>query len=120
MKNKQYSVVLIGIIFICAIFRQFLLHGNLPIPADNIIGLFHPYRDVYEKIYPHGIPFKNALLTDPVEQQYPWKAFSTHLLSELQMPVWNPYSFSGTPLLANFQSSPFYIVNILFFIFPFK
>jgi uncharacterized membrane protein YfhO len=36
-----------------------------------------------------------------------------------QLPTWNPYSFSGTPLLANFQTGAFYPLNILFFILPF-
>src|SRR5690606_20805297 len=30
------------------------------------------------------------------------------------IPAWNPYSFSGTPNLANFQSGVFYPINIIF------
>ena len=36
------------------------------------------------------------------------------------MPIWNPYSLSGVPLLANFQSASFYPFNILFFLLPFS
>ena len=37
----------------------------------------------------------------------------------LEIPLWNPYAFSGTPMLANFQGGVFYPFNLLFFILPF-
>lgn len=110
------TLFLVTIVF----FWQFFLKGVMPIPADTIIGLYHPYRDLYAKDYPNGVPFKNFLITDPVRQQYPWKNLSIDVLKRFEIPAWNPYSFSGTPLLANFQSAVFYPLNIIFFILPFK
>lgn len=99
----------------------FLLSANkILIPADTIVGLYHPYRDFYAKDYPRGIPFKNSLITDPVRQQYPWKTISIELIKKFQLPLWNPYSFAGYPLLANFQTGSFYFLNLLFIILPFK
>ena len=100
-------------------FWQFLFKGLLPIPTDTIVGLYHPYRDLYAKEYPNGIPFKNFLITDPVRQQYPWRNLSINSLRNLEMPSWNLYSFAGTPNIANFQSAVFYPLNILFLILPF-
>jgi len=100
-------------------FWQFFLKGLLPIPADTIIGLYHPFRDLYAKDYPNGIPFKNFLITDPVRQQFPWKKLAISTEKQFELPLWNPYNFSGTPLLANFQSASFYPLNILFFLMPF-
>lgn len=105
-------IALIPFIF----FWQFFIKGLLPIPADTIIGLYHPFRDLYVKDYPRGVPFKNFLITDPVRQQYPWKELAINIEKNLELPLWNPYSFSGTPLAANFQSATFYPLNILFFI----
>ena len=34
------------------------------------------------------------------------------------LPLWNPYSFSGQPLLASLQTAVFYPPNILLFLFP--
>ena len=34
-------------------FSPFFLQSKLPIPADTIIGLYHPYRDLYAKDYPN-------------------------------------------------------------------
>ncbi len=108
-------LVLIPLIF----FWQFFIKGLLPIPADTIIGLYHPFRDLYAKDYPRGIPFKNSLITDPVRQQYPWKNLAIDIEKNWELPLWNPYNFSGTPLAANFQSAAFYPLNILFIMFPF-
>src|SRR3989344_8112311 len=108
------------LIIVIVFFFSKTLNGLLPIPSDTIVGLYHPYRDYYAKEYPNGIPFKNFLITDPVRQQYSWKKLSIEILKDKEVPSWNPYSFSGTPLLGNFQSAVFYPLNILFFSLPFE
>ncbi len=114
-------IPIIAISFIVVIFfKNFIFEGLLPVPSDTIVGLYHPFRDKYAKDYPRGIPFKNFLITDPVRQQYVWRFLVVSSEKKMQLPLWNPYNFSGTPLLANFQSSPFYPLNFLFFIIPFN
>lgn len=90
------------------------LKGKLPIPADALVGLYHPFRDYYAPNFPNGIPFKNYILTDPVLQQYPWKWLAMNGWKKGLIPLENPYSFSGTPLLANIQAGVFYPLNIFF------
>jgi hypothetical protein len=97
-----------------------LLKGKIPIPSDTIVGMYHPYRDLLAKEHPQGLPFKNPLITDPVRQQYVWRKLAIDNLKAGSLPLWNPYSFSGTPLLANFQSGILYPFNILFFLLPFN
>jgi len=116
--KKLFPIVFLFLVS-ATFFYQFFTKGLLPIPGDTIVGLYHPFRDLYAKDYPRGIPFKNFLITDPVRQQYPWKQLVILTEKKLQLPLWNPYNFSGTPLLANFQSAAFYPLNILFFILPF-
>lgn len=101
-------------------FWQFFLKGLLPIPSDTVVGLYHPYRDLIATEYPNGYPFKNFLITDPVRQQIPWKTFSIASVQSGQIPSWNPYNFSGTPNLANFQSGVYYPLNLIFFISDYK
>ncbi len=98
---------------VLALFHQTILHGLIPVPADTIIGLYHPYRDLYAADYPNGIPFKNFLITDPVRQIIPWKMLVMDSWRALELPLWNPYEMTGKPLLANFQSGAFYPLNIL-------
>lgn len=106
---------LVLIVAYCAIlFRPFFFGGKLPIPADTVVGLYHPWRDFYAGEYPSGIPYKNFLITDPVRQQYLWRQLAISDLKQGTIPAWNPYNFSGTPLLANFQTAVFYPLNIFY------
>src|SRR3989344_4193497 len=117
MKHLLYPFLFILIVFV--FFWRVFVQGLLPIPADSLVGLYHPFRDVYAKSYPSGIPFKNFLLTDPVLQQYPWRWLAVSEMREGRAPLWNPYTHAGSPLEGNLQSAPFYPLNILQFIAPF-
>lgn len=116
IKYKFYFFILSVCILL---FWKFIFNGLIPLPADAIVGMYHPFRDYYAKEYPNGIPFNNPLITDPVRQQFVWKKLVMDDFKMGKLPVENPYSFSGYPLLANFQSGTFYIFNFLFFIFNF-
>ncbi len=119
MKKNATHPLLILVLSIILFFYPFFLQGKLPIPSDTILSLYHPFIDYSIKHFPNGVPVKNLLITDPVRQQYPWRWLAISLEKEIQFPLWNPYSFSGTPLLANFQTAAFYPLNIFLFIFPF-
>lgn len=108
-------VVIVGIFF-----KSFFQHTLLPIPSDTIVGLYNPFRDFYAASYPRGIPFKNFLITDPIRQQYVWRNLAISIEKSFALPLWNPYTFAGSPLLANFQSAALYPLNILFFFLPFS
>ena len=118
MKIKLLFLSLVFIV-VSLFFKDFILQNKLPIPSDTIVGLYYPYKDLYTKEYPRGVPFKNFMITDPIRQQYPWKNLSINLLKKGELPLWNPYTFAGQPLLANFQSGAFYPFNIVFFILSF-
>lgn len=111
--------ILLFVVVVLIFFYPFFLQGKIPIPADTIVGMYHPWRDVTWDNYKTGVPFKNFLITDPVRQQYVWRNLAVDEVKKGNLPLWNPYSFSGTPLLAGFQGAPFYPLNILFFILPF-
>lgn len=120
MKRFRLYIAILFFAFITSLFfYQVLLQGKVPIAADTIVGLYHPFRDFYASNYPNGIPFKNFLITDPVRQQYPWRFLAVEEIKQFSLPLWNPYSGAGTPLLANFQTGAFYPLNIIFLIFPF-
>ncbi len=116
--KKIFPLLFIAIV-VAVFFRPFLFKNLLPVPSDTIIGLYNPFRDLYAKDFPRGIPFKNFLITDPVRQQYPWRFESLLQEKKWQLPLWNPYNFAGTPLLANQQSAALTPFNLLFFVLPF-
>ena len=56
---------------------------------------------------------------DFILQFYPWKEFiRNHLWRHGTLPFWNPYVFSGTPMIANIQASMFYPAGILYYLLP--
>ena len=100
-----------------ALFRQFFFRGLLPIPADIIAGVYYPWLD-YKWGFPTGVPVKNPLISDIPSLLYPWRSFAIDQFKSLHWPLWNPYYFTGMPLLANFQSAVFSYVNLFFLFFP--
>lgn len=118
MKKLIPIILITGVILV--FFWQFLFKGFLPVPSDTIVGLYYPFRDAYFKTNPNGVPYKNFLVTDPVRQQIPWRKLVTDLEKKVSIPLWNPYNFTGTPLLANSQSAAFYPLNLLFLVLPFS
>lgn len=108
------------VLYLLLVFKQFFINGLLPVPADTIVGMYHPWRDLYAKDYPNGIPMKNTLITDAVRQGYVWRDLAITQLKASEIPVWNPYSFSGYPLLANFQSAAFYPLNFIYWLTSFS
>ncbi len=120
MKQLRFFLPILFLFIVSLVFfYPVILQGKIPIAADTIVGLYHPYRDFYTESYPNGIPFKNFLITDPVRQQFPWRLLSIETLKLGSLPLWNPYNGAGSPLLANFQAGSFYPLNIIYFILPF-
>lgn len=119
-KLYQYKFPFLFILIVLVFFYPVIGSGKIPIPADTIVGMYNPWRDNIWNNYISGVPFKNSLITDPVRQQYVWRKLAVDEMRKGNMPLWNPYSFSGTPLLANFQSAVFYPLNIFFFHFFFQ
>lgn len=118
---KKLSKVLIGFFLVFLIFFfPFIFQGKIPIPADTILGMYHPWRDQVWDNLVAGVPFKNFLITDPVRQQYIWKKLVIESFKNGEIPFWNPYTHSGMPLLANFQSGAFYPLNLIFLVFNFN
>lgn len=117
---KKYSapIFLLGICI--TFFWKVFVYGLLPIPSDTIVGLYHPYRDFYASEYPNGIPYRNYIITDPVRQQYPWRKEVIDQIKVNTLPLWNQYSYLGTPLLANIQSAALYPLNLLFYFGEFE
>lgn len=117
---RRWGWMVIFVLLTGVFFYQTILYQKLPVPSDTLVGLYHPWRDLYADRYPRGIPFKNFLITDPVRQQIPWRKVVVDAWKEGRWPRWNPYAFAGVPLDGNIQTAPFYPLNILFFLFEFS
>lgn len=120
MKRVHFWIVVAVCVGLASVFfYPTILHRKLPVPTDTLVGLYHPWRDLYADTNPRGVPYKNFLITDPVRQQIPWKKTVIDAWKQGTVPKLNPYSFAGVPLDANIQAAPFYPFNLLFFVTDF-
>lgn len=56
--------------------------------------------------------------TDTWGQFFFWRHFAYEHLARGEMPLWNPYIFSGTPFVAGIQSAIFYPLNLIHLVAP--
>src|SRR3989344_2972179 len=121
VRNHTDVVMMVFFMLIVGVFfYKTIVFGKLPVPSDALVGLYHPYRDLYARSYANGIPFKNFLITDPVRQQIPWRKSAIESVKKGKMPLWDADSFGGVPLLGNIQAGVFYPFNIFFLFLPFS
>ncbi|MBU2632449.1 hypothetical protein KKG52_01920, partial [Patescibacteria group bacterium] len=107
------------IFLVVLIFFKPIFSGNIPFPGDLLINQ-NPYKaESYLGYAPGGYPNK-AQGPDVISQIYPWKFFAMEEFKKGEIPLWNPYNFSGNPQMANFQTAAFYPLNILYLTMPFN
>lgn len=111
-KNKLIIPLLILVLMVVALYWQFFLLGKIPLPADLLVGAYYPWLD-YKWGYTVGVPVKNPLISDVFSQFFVWKYLSLDLLKSGKLPLWNSFSFSGTPLLATYHSAVLQPFNFL-------
>lgn len=115
-RYEWFRVILILTAVISLFFYQTVFRGLVPFPGDILASDFQPWRSAsYLGYNPGSIPNK-AQYPDTIRQMYPWKTVVIDSLKQGKLPLWNPYNFSGSPLLANFQSSALYPPGILYMV----
>lgn len=110
----KFFLLLIGItlIFFWPIFK-----GQTPFPGDLLVSEYNPWKTYSYLGYVPGSYPNKAQYFDVIRQLYPYRILSWDLLKKGELPLWNPYNFSGAPLLSDFQSGAIYPLNfpLLFF-----
>lgn len=105
--KKRYLPYLFLTLIISGLYYKFFLLGKIPFPGDLLVVSYSPWFDYYK------FPVQNPLISDVFSLLFIWKYLAIDQIKNLQWPLWNPYSFTGTPLLANYQSSVLYPLNFL-------
>src|SRR3989344_9441221 len=117
MKIKKTFPVFIFILLLnCLIFFKVFTAGLFPFPGDLLVSFYFPWYSGGWQGYNPWTTHKELLNADAIRQIYPCKEFAISQFKNGQFPLWNPYTFSGQPLLANFQSSVFFPLNLLYFL----
>ena len=112
LSNAWPIILIFAVWFVFS--SPYFLKQKVPFSSTYLVNFFSPWN-----AYPgFASPVKNNAMPDIISQIYPWKSFTIDSLKRLQIPLWNPYSFSGTPHLANYQSAVLSPFNLLFLILP--
>lgn len=118
----KQSSFLIGCILVLSglgfIYRDAFLGHKILFPSNLLVTFYSPWSTVKIKGWEQGVPNKPIGGNDQVRLFYPGRTFTNESIANREFPLWNPYIFSGSPHLANFQSAVFYPLNILYLIFP--
>lgn len=117
-KHPLFIAILILIAVNVIFFWKFYFKGLLPFPGDLLVSYYFPWSSGGFAGFDPWTTRKGVVAMDVIRQIYPWKDLAFDQIKNGQWPLWNSYNFSGTPLLANLQSSVFFPGNFVFFLLP--
>jgi len=89
------------------IYKGVIFDNKVTLPTNYLVHFYSPWSTQKFPDWEQGIPNK-PLGTDLLRFFYPGYTFTLNQLKNFELPLWNPYIFSGNPHLANFQSAVFY------------
>ncbi len=89
------------------IYKGAILDNKIILPTNYLAHFYSAWSTQKFPDWEQGIPNK-PLGTDLLRFFYPGYTFTLSQLKNFELPLWNPYIFSGNPHLANFQSAVFY------------
>lgn len=118
MLKKLWPIFLIAIV-IGVFFWKAIWQGAILVPTDLLVGAYYPWRE-NNWGYDVAVPYKNPLISDSYSQFFVWKKLIADAYRSGEWPLWNQYSYSGYPLLANLHSGALYPLNGLMVVLPFN
>lgn len=117
---KRYvniSVIVIFAILSLFIFRDYFFKNLVPFPANLLGSFYQPWASYRWEGYPNGPPGR-PLGFDNLRIFYPSRRLVIDQIRNFQLPLWNPYNFSGNVLLGTYQSAVFHPLSFLFLFLP--
>lgn len=113
--RRDWLAALLLLLFPLLLFWPVTVGPYTLLPVDNLFA-FEPWLSYRDQLGV-GQP-QNHLLSDLILENYVWKKFIRESIAARQIPLWNPYIFSGQPFLANGQHSALYPFSLIFYIMP--
>ncbi len=116
MIKKFWFVYVLFILFV-AIFRPLIFSHQIPFSSNLLASFFNPWAQEKFSGWAQGIPNKPVGIDD-LRIFYPQRAFTIHMIQNLQIPFWNPYNFSGNYHAGLSETAVFYPLFFLFLFLP--
>lgn len=118
LKRNSFFVFLLLIILVNSIiFWPFLIKKQVPFSANLLVSFYNPWSKEKFQEWENGIPNK-PIGNDDLRIFYPQRDFTLEMIKQKQLPLWNPYSFSGNYHLGLSESAVFYPLFFLFLAMP--
>lgn len=110
--GRRQSLIALAIFGLLAtvLLNRALLPGYTLLPLDLIQGIA-PWDHLDLG------PLANPLISDPLYQFFPSRYFQTIEIGNGQIPLWNPFILTGTPIMADPNFQPFYFPNLIAAVF---
>ncbi len=96
-----WRIAMLFLLLTLVFLRGAVWTSKVPVPLDEV-ARGYPWRGVFGEI-----EARNPITNDTVKLFLPWMQVAREELTHGRAPLWNRYSFSGYPLLANGESAPF-------------
>jgi len=87
-----------------------LVHGHSLGPFDILARRGLSYRP--------GVVAHNQFASDQITEMIPWTTLAWTQVHHGQLPLWNPYSVLGMPLVFNWQAAAFGLPALVGYLFP--
>ncbi len=118
MRRRTPDMAIIALLFLLPLlmFWPQTMGGRTLLPTENIYQ-YEPWASYREVVKAPDVP-QNALVSDLILENYQWKQFIRQSLAEREIPLWNPYQFSGIPFLAAGQQSALYPFSLIYYVLP--
>lgn len=114
MKKELIAVLILLFVITAFIFRSYFLAGLVPLPYNLLVSHYSPWK--FEQQY-RLIPNK-PLGYDNLKLFIPFRKYTTERLQQGEMPLWNPYVFSGNVHAATYQAAVLYPPALLYLFLP--
>ncbi|MFN8140029.1 MAG: hypothetical protein U0R49_09555 [Fimbriimonadales bacterium] len=112
MRWRVVGPILFFAVIACLPTWRFLFAGKVPAPVDQV-----------HQSAPWNGPTPDTpwdiLQLDGALQFLPWRDLCLEAMRRNEVPLWNPYTFGGQPLMANSQSAPLYPLHWIWSFTPF-
>jgi len=105
-RRQSLLALVIFAVLATVLLNQALLPDYTLLPLD-LIQSIAPWDDLDLG------PLENSLISDPLYYFYPSRYIQTAEIGNGQIPLWNPYILTGTPVVANPNFQPFYLPNLI-------
>jgi hypothetical protein len=100
-RDVPWKITLLFIALTLVFLHGAVFTSKLPVPVDEV-ARGYPWRGLFGDVVA-----RNPSTNDTVKLFLPWMQAAREQLLHFHAPLWNPYSFSGYPLLGNGESAPF-------------